>query len=38
LLRQAITEFAKEKSAVGEEGALPATFDENDMPSIHNLT
>ncbi len=38
LLRQAITEFAKGKSAVGEEGTLPATFDENDMPSIHNLT
>jgi GTP-binding protein HflX len=38
LLRQAITEFAKEKSAVGADDALPATFDENDMPSIPNLT
>jgi GTP-binding protein HflX len=39
LLRQAITEFAKEKSAAGgEEDAPAAVFDENDLPSIHNLT
>jgi GTP-binding protein HflX len=39
LLRQAITEFAKEKSAGGgEEDAPPAVFDDNDLPSIHNLT
>ena len=39
LLRQAITEFAKEKSAGGgEDDALSAAFDENDLPSIPNLT
>jgi GTP-binding protein HflX len=38
LLRQAITEFAKEKSAGGEVDIPVATFDDNDLSSLNNLT